>query len=202
MGMLDGAVGYLSGSIEYAKDHGVMWRKKFAQLVEQYDLHIDLIDPTDKPPVNGFEGLGPDERQDLQAQLQRSGQFQELQEIVHDYRRYDLRVTDYSNFLVVVVDPTIPQWGTANEVYLAEQQHKPIFFVNEGGLYTLPRWLFGVIGHVYSKDPNKAHSEANVYTSIEAVVEELARLDKAKLLTDEWVLVRKAIELRRRWKFH
>ena len=49
MGKLDGACGYLSGSMEYAKDHGVEWRRKFVSLVAEAKLKIDLIDPTNKP---------------------------------------------------------------------------------------------------------------------------------------------------------
>lgn len=189
MGKLDRAMGYLSGSIEYSPDHGVGWRRKFISLVDSAGLHLDLVDPTDKP--GGVE-VHISENQAHQALLQQDGRFRELQQYVHRYRHFDLRFTDYSDFTVVVVNPGIPQWGTANEIYISEQQHKPMFFVCDGGLGTLPRWLFDVIDDIDDQ------GNTNVYTSIEQVVDELVALDSGtKPLTDKWVLVRHEIEERR-----
>ena len=89
---------------------------------------------------------------------------------------------------MAAVDPQIPQWGTANEIYEAEKQHKPTFFICEGGLTKLPRWLFGVIE--IDQD-----GRSNVYQSVEEVIEALVKLDLEKMpMSDEWVLVRKHIE--------
>jgi hypothetical protein len=175
--------------MEFAKDHGVTWRRHFIHLVDQYRLNIDLIDPTDKP---GGEDVHIGENKAHQQMLQETGQFRILQQYVHRYRRFDLRFTDNSDFLVVVVDPTIPQWGTANEVYVAETAHHPKFFICEGGLRKLPRWLFDVI------DDIGEDGTANVYQSVEEVVAELVALDNGvKPMSDEWVLIRKDIEERR-----
>jgi|LSQX01.1.fsa_nt_gb hypothetical protein len=188
MGKLDGALGYLSGAMEFVKDNGVAWRRKFISLVREAGLDIDLIDPTNKPGEN----VG--ENHTYQVALQSNGKFKELQEYVKRYRHLDLRYTDISDFLIVVVDPTIPQWGTSNETYMAEAQHKPTFFVCEDGLYNLPRWLFGVVDQICEEDPAEAMRQANVYTCIEDVVEELQKLDRGdKPLSDEWVLVRKLL---------
>jgi len=188
MGVLDEAIGYLSGPMEFVRDHGVEWRREFIRLVRKAELDIDLIDPTNKP------GQPIGERQDYQNELQRTGQFKELQAYVSNYRHYDLRYTDISDFLIVVVDPTIPQWGTSNETFVAEMQKKPSFFIIEGGLYRLPRWLFDVIDRIYSANPIEAQKEANVFESIEEVVQELVALDKGvKKLSREWVLVRKVL---------
>lgn len=189
VGKLDGAMGYLSGSIEYSQDHGVGWRRRFITLVNQAKLQIDLVDPTDKP--GGME-VKIGENQAYQHKLQRIGRFRELQEYVHRYRHFDLRFTDYSDFLVVMVNPGIPQWGTADEVYFAEAQHKPMFFICEGGLSVLPRWLFDVI------DDIDANGKTNVYTCVEDVVDELIMLDMGlSPLSDKWVLIRKSLEERR-----
>jgi hypothetical protein len=171
--------------MECAKDHGVLWRKKFTRLIDEANLDILLTDPTDKPG----EHIG--ENQAYQVTLQKNGQFQELQEYVHHYRHLDLSYTDKSDFVVVVVDPEIPQWGTANELYLAEHLHKPLFVVCEGGMHTLPRWLFGVINHIED-------GQTNVYRSIEEVVAELVDLDKGeKPLSSEWVLIHRELERQR-----
>ena len=139
MGKLDKAVAYLSGAMENVPDHGVEWRRAFIQTARLAGLHIDFIDPTNKP---GGQELQIGERKDYQVQLQREGRFQELKDYVHQYRHIDLRFVDLSDLMIVVVDTKIPQWGTANEIYVAEQQHKPTFVICEGGLYNLPQWLF------------------------------------------------------------
>jgi muconolactone delta-isomerase len=194
-GKLDGALGYLSGPMEFVADHGVEWRRKFIRLVRDAGLDIDLIDPTDKP---GGENVKIGENKAVQVELQQQGRFRELQEYVNEYRRYDLRFVDISDFLVTVIDPRVPQWGTGNEVYVGEMQHKPNFFICEGGLYNLPRWLFDVVDKIESDDPEEAMLHCNVYESVEDVVRELIFLNSGlKPLSKEWVLVRKDIEARR-----
>ena len=187
-GKLDGACGYLSGPMEFVADHGVEWRRKFVRLIKQAGLKIDLIDPTDKP---GGLDIKIGENKAHQEKLQKAGRWRELQEYVHAYRRFDLRFVDISDFLVVVVDPRVPQWGTSDEVYMAERQHKPMFFVCDGGMANLPRWLFDVID---LEDPH-TKTRCNVFCTIEDVVSELKGLDEGWFpLSDEWVLVRKHIE--------
>ena len=192
MGKLDKAVGYLSGPMEFAKDYGVEWRKKFRQLAREARLKIDLIDPTDKP---GGQDIKIGENQAYQQALQREGRWGELKEYVGRYRRYDLRFVDICDFLVVVVDPTIPQWGTSNETVLGEWQHKPNFFINANGLYDLPRWLFDIIEVPYH------NLESNVFTSVEDVIQHLKDIDEDRFpMSREWVLVRKYLEeLRKDW---
>jgi len=192
MGVLDEAIGYLSGPMEFVRDHGVEWRRKFIQLVREAELDIDLLDPTNKPG----ESIGEDPSH--QIKLQEEGRFKELQAYVHDYRHFDLRATDICDFLIVVVDPSIPQWGTANETYLGESQKKPTFFIVENGLYNLPRWLFDVIDRISSSNPVVAQQEANVYESVEDVVNELVMLNNGtKKLSKEWILVRKLLRMMR-----
>jgi nucleoside 2-deoxyribosyltransferase len=167
--------------MEYVADHGVEWRRKFIKLSRQNGLRLDFIDPTNKPGGGRDSHIG--ENQSLQATMQREGRFEELKEYVHKYRRLDLRFVDNCDFIVAVIDPTVPQWGTGNEVYTAESQHKPMFFICENGLYKLPRWLFDVV-------PLDC-----VFTSVEDVVEHLVSLDMGeKELDDKWVLVRKFLE--------
>lgn len=194
MGLLDGAWGYLSGPMEYVADHGVEWRRKFTRLVYEAGLDVALIDPTDKP---GGQDIKMGEDKSTQVEMQKNGRFRELQKYVNRYRRLDLRFTDHADFLVIVVDPRVPQWGTSNEVYMGEDQHKPAFFICEGGLYNLPRWLFDVIEEITEDDPEKALKDSNVYETVEDVIAELLLLDSGeKPLSDEWVLVRRDVERR------
>jgi nucleoside 2-deoxyribosyltransferase len=185
---LEGACCYLSGPMEFVADHGVEWRRKFVRLVHEAGLGIDFIDPTDKP--GGVE-VKIGENKEYQSRLKQSGQWHELKRYVRKYRRYDLRFVDLSDFLVVVVDPRVPQWGTANEVYFAESQHKPCFFICDGGLAKLPNWLFDIV----ELDCPFKNTRCNVFGTVEEVVEELRRYNAGEIpLTDEWVLIRRHIE--------
>lgn len=199
MGKLDGAAGYLSGAMDYASDNGVEWRRKFIQLAKSNGLKIDLVDPTNKPGETTTH-----EDKNYQAELKRQGKFKELKQYVSGteenpgYRRRDLRYVDNIDFMVVMVDPTIPQWGTANEVYVAEDQHKPQFFICEGGLYRMPNWLFGPL----KLDDEERGTRCNVFETIEDVIQELILYDNGTIpLTPEWVLIRKHLEMNRDWTY-
>jgi hypothetical protein len=98
---------------------------------------------------------------------------------------------DLSDFLVVVVDPNIHMCGTYNEIFVAEQQHKPCFFICKGGLKNLPRWLFDVV----DLDEPKKLKRCNVFENIEQVINELKLINHKKIpMSDKWVLVRREIE--------
>ena len=195
MGKLDAACCYLSGAMEFVSDHGVGWRRKMTEIVRSSDLQIDLVDPTNKP---GGETYRIGEDKETQVRLQQEGRFNELRDYVHRYRRFDLRFVDLCDFLVVAVDPTVPQWGTANEVYFGELQHKPMFFINPGGLSDLPRWLFDIVD-IGDNGRHSVKERCNVFTSVEEVVEELILLDSGAIpMSDEWVLIRQFIECDRR----
>ena len=187
-GKLYGACCYLSGAIESASDDGVGWRRRFIDLSKEANLHIDFIDPTNKP---GGIDVKIKEDKNYQIDLQNNGEFLKLKEYVSEYRRYDLRFVDLSDFLVVAINPKIHICGTYDEVFTAERQHKPIFFICEGGLKKLPRWLFGVVD-VEDKDNG---IRGNVFETIEQVIDELVQFDTGKIhMNDEWVLIRKHLE--------
>lgn len=187
-GKLDGACCYLSGPMEFASDHGIGWRRTFINLAWEKGLDVDFIDPTNKP---GGEELKCGEEKGLQEKLQNEGKFLELRNYVSRYRRYDLRFVDLSDFLVAVIDPTVHMCGTYNEIFIAEQQHKPCFFICKGGLKKLPRWLFDVVD---LEDPERK-TRCNVFESIEDVLEELVNLDSGRLpMSHKWVLIRKHLD--------
>lgn len=191
MGILRGSICYLSGAIEYAPDHGVSWRQDFIQKAKAAKLGILCLDPTNKPEIEGWDSILKGhlrEDQQYQQQLQGNGEFKELQRYVSGYRRLDLRLVDYSDFLVVAVNPTIPQWGTANEVYMAESQHKPIFFVGPSG-EIFPRWLFDIL------DITEEDYIRNLFLSVDHLIEHLCKINNGEIkINDEWVLIRQALE--------
>jgi len=186
LGKLDGACVYLSGPMEYAKDNGIEWRRKFINLACIKGLDIDFIDPTNKP---GSEDIKSYEDKEMQIKLQEAGEYLKLRECVSAYRRFDLRFVDLSDFLVIFIDPTVHMCGTYNEVFIAEQQHKPCFFICKDGLKKLPRWLFDVI------DLDEPGKRCNVFKTIDEVIEELMLIDSGVVsMSNKWVLIRKKIE--------
>lgn len=189
MGKLDLAVGYLSGAMEFVADHGIGWRREFSEKLHKVCPKIDLIDPTDKP---GGEEIKIGENKEYQQKLKDDGNFLELHEYVKQYRRYDLRFVDYSDFVIVAIDPnSVPQWGTANEAYMAEMLHRPIFFLCEGGPSKLPNWLFALLKF-------NGDTPTNIFEDIDSLVEILKSLDSGEeSLSREWVLIRKWIESNR-----
>jgi|GEM_PF-684401 hypothetical protein len=187
-GKLAGACCYLSGPMEFAADHGILWRREFIKSAHSFGLNIDFIDPTNKPLPDDMRA---GEDKNYQTELQESGKYKELKDYVSKYRRYDLRFVDLSDFLVAVIDPKVHMCGTYNEIFLAEQQHKPSFFICDGGLKKLPRWLFDVID---LNDP-ATQTRCNVFSSIEEVLEELRLLNSGVIeLSPKWVLIRNGLE--------
>lgn len=187
-GKLDQACCYLSGAMEYAADSGVSWRRQFMQMIWDKGLNVDFIDPTNKP---GGEDIKLGEDKEYQVKLQKEGKYLELRDYVSKYRRFDLRFVDLSDFLVVVIDPNIHLCGTYNEVFLAEQQHKPCFFVCDGGLSKLPRWLYDVV----DLEDSQKQTRCNVFGSLEEVVDELTKIDAGEVsMSNKWVLIRKHLE--------
>lgn len=185
-GLLDSSTCYLSGAMDYVADHGIGWRRAFIDLCRQRNLKIDFIDPTNKP---GEPHDKIDENKSYQTSLKVAGKFRELQEYVKGYRHEDLRYVDGSDFLVAVINPKVPQWGTSDEIYTAERQQKPIFFVIEGGLKNLPNWLFAVV------NLGDGFERSNVFDSIEDVVDELVLIDDGSIpMCKKWVLFRKHLE--------
>ncbi len=180
MGKLDEATAYLSGAMEMVDDHGVGWRRKFIALSNEAGLNIHYIDPTNKP---GGKNIQIGEDKGYQEMLQNEGRFEELKSYVASYRRYDLRFVDISDLIIVSITPNVPQWGTANEVYEAERQHKPRLAIVPGGLHKLPRWLFDVF------------NSNEMFEKEEDVIDHLIKLDCGEAILDKrWVLVRKHIQ--------
>ncbi len=189
-GLLNGSCCYLSGPMEFVKDHGVAWRREFITKAINAGLSIEFFDPTNKPGNQYRFG----ESKDYQAQLQREGRWLELQQYVENYRHVDLRLVNISDFLIVLVDPEVHMCGTYDEVFLAKREHKPMFFLCKGGLYTLPRWLFDIITLEQKIVDGKETIVSNVYTSLDDIIAELVKLNSGeKPLNRDWVLVRNVV---------
>jgi hypothetical protein len=91
-------------------------------------------------------------------------------EYVHEQakliRGRDLAMVDHSNFLICVLDPSKPTFGTIDEIITAKRASKPVFLVvPELGYSGIPIWLSS-----YFK-PNW------VYSSLAEVFQVLKKID-------------------------
>jgi hypothetical protein len=111
---------------------------------------IICFDPYEKPFLGSFDE-NEQTRTDLKALMQ-NGDLLAVHERMRNVRNEDLRICDISDFALIVIDPKVPSWGTANELYQLNAQKKPIFVVVEGGRQLTPLWLMGVLSPNYFYD--------------------------------------------------
>lgn len=169
---------YLSGPMQFAKDSGIAWRKRF--IVQTEHLGLEIMDPTNKPiPCTSEIG---NEKETMEY-LRDHEKWEELKTFVKKFRREDLRFCDLADFLVVAIDPSIHTMGTLDEVYTAERQKKPILCIIEGGKKKLPFWGFAVF------------RTNEIFESVEECIEYLNGIDNGSIpMDDRWVLVGKYLK--------
>lgn len=143
-GLIKGATCFLSGPIDRVSDDGVQWRNYIKEQAAERDLGLNFFDPCDKP-----EGLGSEigiEKNKVRDLLQ-EGKWEEAQDFVKIFRRYDLRGVDTSDFLIVKVDMAVHMCGTYDELFTAEREQKPILVIMGTGQKKLdiPTWLIAFI---------------------------------------------------------
>ncbi len=177
MGKLKRTICYLIGSIDRSADDGVGWRKELKEKCVKNKLPIKFLDPTDKPKGLGSE-IG-DEKMRIKKLMGR-GKWQQAQEEVKIFRRYDLRMVDTCNFCIIYIDINVHLAGSYNELFTAEKQSKPLFAIMAPGQskYNIPAWLVAVF------------NEDEVFESIDECVEHLELLNEGKISLDRrWVII-------------
>jgi hypothetical protein len=174
---LDGAVCYLSGSMEYCPEGGVAWRRNFIKRCQEHGLGFTFLDPTNKPA-----GLN-EEKNGEYTNLRNARDWEGLTKYVKKIRRDDLRCVDLSDFVVVCIDKKIHACGTYDEVFTAEDQQKPVLCISVGGKESLPGWLFAVL------------RLEEIFDSVEECADYLGKLNNGTLpLDDRWVLIRRYLK--------
>tara|TARA_Y100000034_G_C6873357_1_gene399053 strand:- start:13 stop:576 length:564 start_codon:yes stop_codon:yes gene_type:complete len=177
--ILSDACVYLSGPIQSAKDHGVLWRKEFTTLVRKFNIPIQIIDPCNKQHKY-FNEIGS-WRTELK-ELKANGDFDEVERRMKRVRRFDLRACDLSDFLIVLVDMDIPTWGTTDEMITVERQQKPILAIVNGGQKNAPDWVFAIVKH------------QEMFEDVESCVEYLHWVNSGEIeVDDRWVLIRSRV---------
>jgi hypothetical protein len=104
------------------------------------------LDPTQKPIHVGVEDATS---RRLRGEAKASGDFAAVAREMKPIRGVDLRMVNICDFLVVNLDLDVHACGTYEEIFLANQQEKPIFVHIEQGKTAAPDWLYGALPRNY-----------------------------------------------------
>jgi len=179
-GILDEALTYLAGSIDYAPDDGVGWREKIKAGIKSRNINLSILDPTKK-----FGNLKSEskEEKELHFSLKEQKKYDELTMYMKKIVRQDLRQIDFCDFLIAKIDVSIHSCGTYHEIILADNQHKPVLLIVEGGKNNCPSWLFGILDHNL------------MFNSEIELLNFLNEVNNGKMeIGDKWILFRKEIK--------
>lgn len=174
MNTLKGTRLYTIGSMEYEDGQG--WRNTVKDNLSP--LGITVFDPYHKPYVDEIK-----EDEEARVSLKNwmdNGEYEKVTERMKAVRRDDLRLVDLSDFFIVYINPKVPSWGSAEEVYWANRLKKPIFLFVEGGKNKTPLWIMGTIPHKY------------IYNSLDEILETIKKIDNGERIidSDRWRLLK------------
>jgi hypothetical protein len=139
MNRLKGLACYLSGPIDFAKDHGRSWRDDVTLALRPRNVYI--FNPL-KHAFFGTQDLDANKRPRMEKMLE-DGDFSGLREEVKDLNHWDLRAIDLSSFLIVNYDINTFMCGTHEEIFTANRQSKPVLLMVGDKRKKLPKWMFG-----------------------------------------------------------
>lgn len=174
MNTLKGTRLYTIGSMEYEDGQG--WRNTVKDNLSP--LGITVFDPYHKPYVDEIK-----EDEEARVSLKNwmdNSEYEKVTERMKAVRRDDLRLVDLSDFFIVYINPKVPSWGSAEEVYWANRLKKPIFLFVEGGKNKTPLWIMGTIPHKY------------IYNSLDEILETIKKIDSGERIidSDRWRLLK------------
>lgn len=139
MDYLRGKNVYLSGPIDKDPDQGKSWRSFLAKYLQD-TFFLKVTDPLNDPKQNEYSSA--------KLYLERKN-YDEVNRIAKNFVRKDLGLVDRQDFIIVVIKPDIPTYGTTHEIINAINQKKPCLIVCEQGKSSIPLWLYGIINHKY-----------------------------------------------------
>lgn len=173
MGILSKTKCYMIGHMQYGD--GQPWRKYVKRHLNP--LGITCFDPYIKPFVNDIP-----EDDEARAKLTRNmdiGNFDEVAEHMKQVRAHDLNLCDRSDLIIGKITPSVPSWGTPEELVTSVRMKKPIFLAIEGGKNKCPLWIMGMIPHKY------------IYNSEEEIVKMIKNINNGtvKIDSDRWRLL-------------
>lgn len=174
MGLLNKTRCYLVGQIQYGD--GRTWRE-YAEK-ECAKIGIQCYNPYNKPFMKDI-----DEHENLQEYLKlclSRGEFYEVERIMKNVRVYDLNLVDRSDLIFCYINPSIPTFGSIEELVTAVRCKRPTFIAIEGGKRCCPLWLLGMFPEKY------------IYNNIDEILTTLREINdgKKEIDSDRWRLLR------------
>lgn len=177
--ILDKAICYLAGPIDFHKDLGVDYRRNIKTQAEINGLNLIFLDPTSK--ITGLANDVNIEQENI-LKYKKTKKWDKLTKLMKKIVRSDLRQVDLSDFIIVLVDTSIHMCGTYHELIQSDIQKKPVLTIVKGGKEKAPSWLFGIIDHNL------------MFDSIDDCIKFLCKVNKGQIpLDDRWVLFRKEL---------
>lgn len=168
MGILYKTKVYTIGHMQYADGKG--WREKVKE--EFAPMGITVFDPYFKPFLNS-ESEDDNSRAQMGVDMA-NGDYDKVHKRMKSVRSDDLRLCDYSDFLIVNIAPKIASWGSAEEFFWCNRMKKPIFLAVEGGKKATPLWIMGTIPHKY------------IFNDIDEIISLIKKIDAGEVAIDNY----------------
>ena len=163
------------GPMEYS--NGQSWRNEVKEKLKS--VGILFFDTYYKPFLNRKEEN--DKVRQKWFKWMSLGKFDKVSFELKTVRSDDLRLCDLSDFGIVQIRPSVPTYGTMEELSWLNRCKKPLFIFIEGGKKKTPIWLMGMIPHKY------------IYNNLDEIISMLLKIDSGekKIDSDRWRLLRK-----------
>ncbi len=140
---LDGAMLYLAGPMDDAKDRGSKWRQEITPWLQ--DLGIGVLCPFSKAVYGGEDE--DDSYFDEINQLKAAGLFDEAHERMSPVAADDYRMVDLSSAVILYLDKNTHMCGSYHENCMASYQRKPVIVCCPQGKAAVPNWIHSVGRH-------------------------------------------------------
>ena len=168
---------YLVGPMEY--QNGRAWREDMTIFLNSMD--ITVFDPYKKPFINA-----PEEDEDCHERmnkLMQSGEYDEVATHFKAVRAFDLSMVDRSDFIICYIDPTVPTFGTIEELVTSIRMKRPTFVVMAGGKSKTPLWIMGMLPHkfIYNSFDDIKKMLSNINDGTKSIDSDRWRLFKQEL---------------------
>jgi nucleoside 2-deoxyribosyltransferase len=166
---------YLCGAMQYK--NGEEWRNIITKQLNK--VGIIVFNPYDKPFLKDIQE-GDVTRHNL-LNLMDKEEYDEVEIKMREIRYYDLNLVDRSDFIIANINPSVPTFGSIEELTTAVRMKKPIFLSIEGSKRKCPLWLMGMIPHKY------------IYDNMDDMMEMIMKINSGeqKIDSNRWRLLKK-----------